>query len=360
MRVAGSAGDDWRESSRKTDNKLMENQTSTNDFEILAFSSNGTSQPLLFVVFFLIYSIGLLGNLIIITVTFMDNHLHTPMYFFLCNLSFIDICYTTVTLPKLMDILLTGNSLISFMECFTQMFFFTFVGSIEVVLLSSMAYDRYVAVCNPLQYHLLMNRRKCFLILVGVWIPGCFNSCVVTLYASNLFFCRTHKIQQFFCNVKALAQIACATTGFDIMIYVEVLLLGLCPLFISCASYVKIIRIIMHIKSSGGRSKTFSTCTSHLLVLVMFYGTILFIYLKPTSQYVDGLDQLSSVLYAAVAPMLNPLIYSLRNKEVKSALSVDLRLTRHGSLPNVSCSLARICHVAAQSGRFRPKLQLTK
>ncbi|XP_063284196.1 olfactory receptor 8H1-like [Pelobates fuscus] len=298
----------------------MENQTSTKDFQILAFSTNEEIQPILFVFFFFIYLIGLLGNVIIITVTCADAHLHTPMYFFLCNLSLIDIFYTTTTLPKLLDILLTGNQLISFVECFTQMFFFTFVGSIEVVLLSSMAYDRYVAICNPLQYHLIMNTKKCVLILVGIWIPGCLNSGMVTLLASKLSFCHSNKIQQFFCNVKALAQVACSSTEFDIIIYIEVLCLGLCPLLISFASYLKIIKIVVSIGTTSGRRKAFSTCTSHLTVLILFYGTILFMYMRPTSQYSDELDQAFSVLYAAVAPMLNPLIYSLRNKEVKDAM----------------------------------------
>uniref|UniRef100_A0A8C5QPX5 G-protein coupled receptors family 1 profile domain-containing protein n=1 Tax=Leptobrachium leishanense TaxID=445787 RepID=A0A8C5QPX5_9ANUR len=193
-------------------------------------------------------------------------------------------------------------------------------GSIEVVLLSFMAYDRYVAICNPLQYHLVMNTKKCALILAGTWIPGCLNSCLVTILAANLSFCRANEIQQFFCNVKAIAQVACASREFEVMIYIEVFCLGLCPLLLSFTSYVKIIQIILRIKSTLGRKKAFSTCTSHLMVLILFYGTILFMYMRPTSQYADELDQVFSVLYAAVAPMLNPLIYSLRNKEVKSAL----------------------------------------
>ncbi|KAM4722815.1 olfactory receptor-like protein OLF3 [Rhinophrynus dorsalis] len=298
----------------------MENQTTTQDFQILAFFSDAKKQPLLFLVFFLIYLMGILGNFVIIIVTCMYSQLHTPMYFFLCNLSIIDVCYTTVTLPKLLDILLTANNSISFIQCFTQMFFFTLVGSIEVVLLSSMAYDRYVAICKPLQYHLIMNSKKCALLLVSIWIPGSVNSIFVTLFASKLPLCHSNKIQQFFCNVKALAQISCTNKGFEILIYVEVLVLGLFPLLLSFTSYIKIILIILRIKSTNGRRKAFSTCSSHLTVLVVFYGTILFMYMKPTSQSSDELDHVFSVLYAAVAPMLNPLIYSLRNKEVKSAL----------------------------------------
>ncbi|KAM9324371.1 olfactory receptor 5V1-like [Gastrophryne carolinensis] len=302
----------------------LDNKT-TKGFQILAFLSEGESQVILFTIFLLIYLIGLLGNLIIITVTYADAHLHTPMYFFLCNLSFIDISYTTVTVPKLLDMLLSGNNSISFIECFTQMFFFTFIGSIEVILLTSMAYDRYVAICNPLQYHVIMNKRNCVWLLVGVWFPGCLNSALVTVFASWVPLCYPNQIQQFFCNVKSLAQIFCPSPRFDALIYIEVIILGLCPFLLSVCSYMKIIKIILRITSANGRRKTFSTCTSHLTVLLIFYGTILFMYMKPTSQYSDDLDQAFSVLYASIAPMLNPLIYSLRNKEVTNAL---LRLAK--------------------------------
>ncbi|XP_068108844.1 olfactory receptor 8H1-like [Hyperolius riggenbachi] len=304
---------------------FVDNKTVAKNFQIVVFSCDHDKQPLLFTVFLLIYLLGLLGNAIIVTVTCADIQLHTPMYFLLCNLSFIDISYITITVPKLMDMLLTGNNSISFVQCFTQMFFFTFIGSIEVILLSLMAYDRYVAICNPLKYHLIMNRRNCLLFLVGIWIPGCVNSALVTVFASNVPQCYSNKIQQFFCNVKALAQISCPDPRFEVLIYIEVISLGLCPFMLSVASYVKIIQIILGINSAHGRRKTFSTCTSHLTVLLIFYGTILFMYMKPTQQDSDELDQVFSVLYAAVAPMLNPLIYSLRNKEVKNAL---LRLTK--------------------------------
>ncbi|KAM4675827.1 olfactory receptor 13C8-like [Discoglossus pictus] len=255
-----------------------------------------------------------------------DAHLHTPMYFFLCNLSFVDICYTSVTLPKLMDILLSGNNSISFIHCITQLYFFTFIGSLEVLLLSSMAYDRYIAICKPLQYYVIMNKKKLLLLLGGIWVYGSVNSFFVTHYASKLSFCYSNTIQQFFCNVKALANICCADIGFNIIIYAETLLLGLSPLLLSLTSYAKIITIILQIKSTDGRRQAFSTCTSHLTVLLLFYGTILCMYMRPPSKHEDVLDQMFSVLYAAVAPMLNPMIYSLRNKEVKGALRRMIRM----------------------------------
>ncbi|KAM9324372.1 olfactory receptor 13C9-like [Gastrophryne carolinensis] len=231
-----------------------------------------------------------------------------------------DISYTTVTVPKLLDMLLSGNNSISFIECLTQMFFFTFIGSIEVILLTSMAYDRYVAICKPLQYHVIMNKKNCVWLLVGVWFPGCLNSALVTVFASRVPLCYPNQIQQFFCNVKSVAQIFCPSPGFDALIYMEVIILGLCPFLLSVCSYVKIIKIILGITSANGRRKTFSTCTSHLTVLLIFYGTVIFMHMKPTSQCSDDLDQVFSVLYASIAPMLNPLIYSLRNKEVTNAL----------------------------------------
>ncbi|XP_053319794.1 olfactory receptor 1-like [Spea bombifrons] len=271
--------------------------------------------------FLCIYLIGLLGNLIIIVVVSMDSRLHTPMYFFLCNLSAVDICYTTVTLPKLMDILATGNNSISFEQCFIQMYFYNFIGSSEIILLSVMAYDRYVAICNPLKYHLIMNRKKIVMIWVLIWVSGCGNSLFCTSFASNLSFCQSNRIQNFYCDIKAIAKISCADTSFHIVIYIECLLFGLLPFLLSITSYVKIIISILHIKSKESRRKAFSTCTSHLTVLVMFYGTILCMYMGPTSGSSDKLDQIFSVLYTALTPMLNPLVYSLRNKEVKSALS---------------------------------------
>nr|DBA18414.1 TPA: hypothetical protein GDO54_016658 [Pyxicephalus adspersus] len=303
--------------------KLVDNGTI--EFQFLAFFSNHEKQPLLFTFFLLVYLIGLLGNLIIITVICADFHLHTPMYFFLCNLSFIDISYTTVTLPKLMDMLLTGNNSISFVQCFTQMFFFTLLVVIEVVLLSSMAYDRFIAICNPLQYQLIMNRKVCVLLLVGIWIQGCLNSAVLTIFVFSLPLCYSKKMKHFFCNIKALVEISCPDRRFDALFHVEVVIFGLGPLFLSMSSYIMIIKVVLSISASG-RRKTFSTCTSHLTVLLMFYGTILFMYMRPTSRYSGVLDQASTVMYAAVAPMLNPLIYSLRNKEVKYAL---IQITRN-------------------------------
>ncbi|KAE8619153.1 hypothetical protein XENTR_v10009640 [Xenopus tropicalis] len=302
----------------------MENQTNSKWLYFLAFSSCGDRRPLLSIVFFLIYVTGIFGNFVIITVIYLDSHLHTPMYFFLCSLAFVDICYPTVTLPKLMDILLSGNDSITFIQCFTQMYFFFALGRVEVMLLSSMAYDRYVAICKPLRYHLIMNRTVCVLVIVGTWIAGFSNSAFLISSVSKLSVCRSNKIKQFFCDIKAVADISCNKTSFYNYIYAESFSLGLTTCSLNIISYINIIRNILNIKSKHGRQKAFSTCTSHFTVLIIFYGSAFWMYMRPPSESVN-LDPMFSVLYVGVTPMLNPLIYSLRNKEVTNALK---RITR--------------------------------
>ncbi|XP_053319798.1 olfactory receptor 1-like [Spea bombifrons] len=299
---------------------MMENQTVLKEFFIHGFSNSAKYTIVLFVIFLLIYLLGILGNLIIIIVIFKDVHLHTPMYYFICNLSSVDIFYTTVTLPKLMDIQLTGKISMSFIQCFSQMYFFIFMGVTEVLLLSSMAYDRYIAICFPLQYQYMMSNRKCILIFVGIWMSACGNALYMTGFASTLSFCHSNKLQQFFCDIKALSELSCADMIIYVVVYVETFFFGLCPFLLILISYVKIITGILHIRSKDGRRKAFSTCTSHLTVLFLFYATILWLYTKPPIKHSEEIDQVFSVLYTAVTPMLNPLIYSLRNKEIKDAL----------------------------------------
>ncbi|KAE8619138.1 hypothetical protein XENTR_v10009625 [Xenopus tropicalis] len=302
----------------------MENQTHPVCLYFLAFEYNREEQHLLSIIFFFIYVTGVLGNIVIIIVIYLDSHLHTPMYFFLCTLAFVDICYPTVTLPKLMDILLSGNNSITFIQCFTQMYFFLALAGIEVTLLSSMAYDRYVAICKPLRYHLIMNRRVCVLVIVGTWVSGFTNSALYTSLFLKLSICRSDRIKQFFCDIKAVADISCDRTAFYGIIYAEAFSLGLMTFSLNVISYINIIRNILHIKSKHGRQKTFSTCTSHFTVLIIFYGSAFWMYMRPPSQSVN-LDPVFSVFYVGVTPMLNPLVYTLRNKEVKNALVRTLR-----------------------------------
>ncbi|XP_072255025.1 olfactory receptor 5V1-like [Pyxicephalus adspersus] len=298
----------------------MDNLTRFEEFYILAFSSYSEERHLIFVAFLLLYLIGVVWNVIIIFVIYFDSHLHSPMYLFLANLSIVDICYPTVTLPKLMDILLTKRNKIIIITCLTQTFFFIIMGGTEIFLLSCMAYDRYIAICSPLHYQLVLNRKKCTLLLSLSWGSGLVNAIFMTLLASKLEFCNTNKINQFLCDVKALSTISCTDVGFQVMIFSEALLYGLFPFLFSLLSYVKIIKIIISIKSSEGRKKAFSTCTSHLLVVILYYVTILCMYMRPPAENSDAMDHFFSVLYSSVTPMLNPLIYSLRNKDVKRAI----------------------------------------
>ncbi|XP_077116959.1 olfactory receptor 1E16-like [Ranitomeya variabilis] len=296
------------------------NKSITKGLHLVAFSSDGLRQPLLLMVFFVVYFIGVLGNVIILTVIVMDRHLHTPMYVFLSNLSSVDICYINITLPKLMYILLSGDNSISFLHCFTQLYFYNFIVGTEIILLSVMAYDRYVAICKPLHYHLIMRMKNIVLLLCVNWFSGCLNSLLFICFASQLNFCRSTKIQHFYCDTKALVKISCPTKFFQIILELEFLLFGPVPFMIAILSYIQIIRTILQIKSTNSRRKAFSTCTSHLTVLTIFYGTIMCTYMTPVSKNSEIFDQIFSVLYTAVTPMLNPLIYSLRNKDVKNAL----------------------------------------
>ncbi|XP_053577861.1 olfactory receptor-like protein OLF4 [Bombina bombina] len=290
------------------------------EFHILAFSTQTKKQPLLFIIFFFIYMTGIIGNLTILLLVSIDNNLHTPMYFFLGNLSFIDISFTTVSLPKFMDILITGYNSISFIQCLTQTYFSVFFSSTEVVLLSFMAYDRYLAICNPLSYHVFMNNKKCVMISLALWTTGCVNSFLLTGFASKLSFCKSTSLRQFYCDIKALTSISCDNTVLHNIISVESFVFGMFPLLLSLISYIKIIICILNMKSVNSKRKAFSTCTSHLTVLLIFYGTLVCVYMGSASEQAGEMDQVFSVLYTAVTPMLNPLIYSLRNREVKKAL----------------------------------------
>ncbi|KAM4023961.1 olfactory receptor 1G1-like [Anomaloglossus baeobatrachus] len=305
---------------------VLKNQTSSDNFFILPFFLHSEENSLISAGFVLIYVFGLMWNGAIVMVFTIYSHLHIPMYLFLCNLSLVDMCYTTVTVPKLLDILLFGNNMVSFLQCLSQMFFFALMISAEVTMLTIMAYDRYIAICIPLHYHHIMSRRKCIWILVLAWGSAALNSIFLTSFAINTTWCHSKNIQHFYCDVKALAKISCPGLIFHAVIYVDTLLLGFLPFTISLMSYIKILSVILSIASTEGRKKAFSTCSSHLTVLLFFYGTGVCVYIRPPTQYTEEPEQVFSVLYTIVTPALNPLIYSLRNKEVKEALLKLLRI----------------------------------
>nr|DBA19190.1 TPA: hypothetical protein GDO54_015057 [Pyxicephalus adspersus] len=301
----------------------MEMNISMLEFHMLPFFLNAGNELLIFstTLFFLIYLTGILVNLAIITVICLDLHLHTPMYLFLCNLSITDLCYTTIIVPKLLYILLSGNNTISFTQCFIQMCFFYMVDITEVTVIFMMAFDRYVAICHPLDYHRILNKKICTLIIMVTWICGCFSASLFISSILKLVFCSTFTIHQFFCDAKALINISCdGTEMFYIVMYVQFLFFGVFPVICNLMSYIKIIKVILGIKSKDGRWKAFSTCPSHLIVMAMYYGSAVSVYMIPPSDRYDILEQILTVFYSTVVPMLNPLIYSLQNKDIKNAL----------------------------------------
>ncbi|XP_069591755.1 olfactory receptor 1C1-like [Ranitomeya imitator] len=297
------------------------NQSSTDFFYITPFFSHSGSKLLPFNIFLFIYLIGLLMNILILTVIYVNNHLHVPLYMFLCNLSYIDICSTTSTIPKLLDMILTGNNTISFTQCFTQTFFFLLAASAEDILLFIMAYDRYVAICNPLHYHHLLNKKICTMFIFTIWILASLNSILMTIPVSKMSFCNSNIIQHFFCEANTLTQMSCAGKDiFYIIVYFELIFFGLCPFLCSLTSYIKIINVILKIKSRDGKRKAFSTCSSHLAVIILYYATGASMYMIPPSKYSHAMEQIATILCTAVTPILNPLIYSLRNKDVMKGL----------------------------------------
>nr|XP_033779159.1 olfactory receptor 146-like [Geotrypetes seraphini] len=298
-----------------------ENITTVKEFIILGFSEFPNLQVPLFFLFLLIYLIVLMGNLTIITIVCLDSHLHTPMYFFLSNLSFLDISSTSVTLPKLLDILLRENHHISMNGCFTQIYFFVSLAINEFLILSVMAYDRYVAICQPLCYYLIMNQKVFILLSQGTWILGLLMPISYFIYLPHFSFCRSNEINHFFCEFTALLKLSCSSTSsIQSIVYILGALVA-CPCFISTlTSYVYIISTILRIRSTEGRRKAFSTCSSHLTVVCLFYLTLIFLYLRPSSMQSIDINKFIAVLHNTLIPMFNPVIYSLKNKDVKNAL----------------------------------------
>nr|XP_008269248.1 olfactory receptor 8H1-like [Oryctolagus cuniculus] len=297
------------------------NNTNVPDFILMGLTDAEEIQLLLFVLFLLIYLVTVLGNVGMILIIRLDLQLHTPMYFFLTHLSFLDLSYSNVITPKTLENLLTSNTYISFMGCFAQMYFFILLAATECFLLSSMAYDRYVAICNPLHYPLIMSPRLCHALVTGSYTIGFIDSSFSVLCISRLHYCDSNVIRHFFCDTFPILALSCTDTyDTELTVFIfagSTLMLSLITIAVS---YVSILSTILKIKSTSGKQKAFSTCASHLLGVTIFYGTMIFTYLKPSKSYSLGKDQVASVFYTVVIPMLNPLIYSLRNKEVKNAL----------------------------------------
>ncbi|XP_003800274.1 olfactory receptor 2S2 [Otolemur garnettii] len=296
-------------------------------FILLGLSAHPKLEKIFFALVLSIYLAVLLGNGVLILVTILDSRLHTPMYFFLGNLSFLDICYTTSSFPLVLDGLLTPRKTISFSGCAVQMALSFAMAGTECLLLGMMAFDRYVAICNPLRYSVVMSKAAYVPMVISSWAIGGVTSVVNTSLAMQLPFCGDNVINHFTCEILAILKLACTDISINVIIteVSNVILLGVPVLFIS-VSYVFIIATILRISSAEGRKKAFSTCSAHLTVVIIFYGTLFFMYGKPKSKDSMGAekqdlsDKLIPFFYGGVTPMLNPIIYSLRNKDVKAAV----------------------------------------
>uniref|UniRef100_A0A8C4YIH7 Olfactory receptor n=1 Tax=Gopherus evgoodei TaxID=1825980 RepID=A0A8C4YIH7_9SAUR len=308
-----------------------ENRTSVSEFILVGLSGRLRMQRLLFAAILATYLATLAGNLLIVGLVWADSCLHTPMYFFLSHLSFLEIyiCYISVTLPYMLNKLLEEEKTISFQACFTQLYFLiTFVG-VECILLAIMAYDRYLAICHPLRYAALMSRKTCLQLVVASWTCSLLNSALHTGLTSVLPFCASHHIAHLFCDVPQLLKLSCSDTSLNKVVLLAVtVLLGTIPFLCIVVSYVAIARAVLQIRFAQAQQKAFSTCVSHLAVVTLFYTTCMFNYNRPTSGHPLYVDTLASLLYNVVTPMLNPLIYSLRNKEVKAALKHAIGQTK--------------------------------
>ncbi|KAJ1059067.1 PREDICTED: olfactory receptor 13C7-like [Capra hircus] len=313
------------------------NQSSVTEFVLLGLSAHPKLEKTFFVLILSMYLVILLGNGVLILVTVSDSHLHTPMYFFLGNLSFLDICYTTSSVPLVLDGFLTPRKTIPFSACAIQMFLSFAMGATECVLLGMMAFDRYMAICNPLRYSMVMRKTVYVSMAASSWLAGGANSLVQISLAVQLPFCGDNVINHFICEILAVLKLACADISINVvsMGVANVIFLGVPVLFIF-VSYIFILTTILRIPSVEGRKKAFSTCSAHLTVVVVFYGTILFMYGKPKSKDPLGADKqeladkLISLFYGLLTPMLNPIIYSLRNKDVKAAVK-NLVVQKHST-----------------------------
>uniref|UniRef100_A0A452SKA9 Olfactory receptor n=1 Tax=Ursus americanus TaxID=9643 RepID=A0A452SKA9_URSAM len=298
----------------------MENNTEVTEFILLGLTNAPELQIPLFIVFTLIYLINVVGNLGMMALILLDSHLHTPMYFFLSNLSLVDVGYSTAVTPKVMAGLLIGDKVISYNACAAQLFFFAAFATAESYLLASMAYDRYAAVCKPLHYTTTMTTGVCACLAAGSYVFGFLNASVDVGDTFHLSFCKSNVIHHFFCDIPAVMALSCSDKHVSELVLVFVASFHIfLALLVILISYLFIFITILTMHSAEGYQKAFSTCASHLTTVSIFYGTIIFMYLQPSSSHSMDTDKMASVFYTMVIPMLNPVVYSLRNKEVKSA-----------------------------------------
>ncbi|XP_030042385.1 olfactory receptor 6F1-like [Microcaecilia unicolor] len=297
------------------------NQTRVTEFVIVGFTLGPHLQLATFALFLLIYLLSLFGNLVIIALTLLDYRFHTPMYFFLSNLAFLDIWFISSTVPKMLVNLVTEDKAISFSGCILQMYFYLAMGSMEFFMVAIMSVDRYVAICQPLRYNNIMNQKSCVLMMLGCWIGGFLDFILPTFMVLRLTFCGPNAINHFFCDNSALVRLACSETQkVELMFFGIASLVILSTLLLTIVSYVYIVITILRIPSATGRRKAFSTCASHFTVVTIVFGSCIFIYVRPAESSSLDLTKGVALLNSVITPFLNPFIYTLRNKKVKPVL----------------------------------------
>ncbi|XP_044840951.1 olfactory receptor 1030-like [Mauremys mutica] len=299
---------------------------SITEFILLGFGNHPELQIFLFLLFLVIYVVTMAGNILIMVLVVTDQHLHTPMYFFLGNLSCLETCYTSTILPRMLASFLTGDRTISVTGCLIQLYFFGSLVDTECYLLAVMSYDRYLAICKPLHYGTRMNNRFCFQLAAGSWISAFLAVIIVIILMSQLIFCGPNEIDHFFCDLTPMIKLSCSDThNMEFVTFWGSVLFTLPPFLLTMTSYVYIIIAILRIPSTTGRQKAFSICSSHLIVVTIFYGTLMIVYILPKTEKLRELNKVFSLCYTVLTPLLNPLIYSLRNKDVKLAFRKAVR-----------------------------------
>ncbi|KAM9311895.1 olfactory receptor 2G3-like [Gastrophryne carolinensis] len=299
---------------------MISGNTTVHEFILLGLTSEKSMQLPLFAILLICYMTSLTGNIFIIWISSVSPKLHTPMYLFLGNLSFLDIWYTSSIVPKMLINFLSDNKSINFDACATQMFIHLSLGGTECYLLLAMAYDRYVAICSPLHYTTIMNPGLCIKMSVASWVGGITNSAIHSFSALSLPYCGPNVINHFFCEVPSVLELACADASVNkTVIFICAILVAMGPFFVIIITYGFIISSILKISTAVGQKKAFSTCASHIIVVNLFYGTIFFMYMRPGPTHVGNQDKMATLFYSVITPMLNPLIYTLRNKDVQGA-----------------------------------------
>lgn len=299
------------------------NSTLVTQFVFVRFSNSPHLQLLFFHLFLLVYLLSLVGNALIVLIVALDGHLHTPMYFFICNLSSVELWYTTVTVPKMLANFLSSPGVISVPNCITQYYFFFSLAATELFILTTMAFDHYAAICRPLHYPLLLSPQTCGILAGVCWFMGFLCPMFPSFLLAKTSFCTPNQINHFFCDADQIFRLSCTDTyaiqavGYA---FSTVIILG--TLVFTMASYAQILATILGMASAAARRKTFSTCTAHLSVVTIYFGTLIFMYVRPAVKYESNINKIVAIFYSVITPLLNPLIYTLRNKDVKEALKV--------------------------------------